>query len=65
MTELCDVVTREPKEVKIGDIEEPNERRESCPIINGVSVETEEVKDEDSVVHKSSKSWQQKTSRSW
>ena len=42
MTELCNVVTRDPKEVKIGDIEEPNEGREPCndvaknPIINGV-----------------------------
>ena len=57
-TELCDVGTREPKEVKIGDIEEPNEKRESCdevakhPIINGVAVKTEGVKDEESEVPK-------------
>ena len=55
-TELSNVVTRDPKEVKIGDIKEPNEQRESCndvaknPIMDGVAAETEEVKDEYSEV---------------
>jgi hypothetical protein len=52
MTELCNAVTREPKEVKIGDIEEPNEGRESCndvaknPIMDGIAEETTEICDD-------------------
>ena len=61
MSELCNVVTREPKEVKMGDIEEPKEGRNAketveeenmTKLCDVVTREPKDVKDEDSKVPK-------------
>jgi hypothetical protein len=67
MTELSNVVTREPKEVKIGDIEEPKEGRNAKETVEEENMTklcdgvTREPKEEGMKIPKYQNSWQKKT----